>query len=953
MTRTCRICGGADGRYWIETPVNKYAEKTFNQLLLELTRLEVALNHVDKLPPWLCRVCAKNLENAYDFVLQARESHELWIQKLSTDDTEKGTFECLRETPIQLLDIEGVIIKMEEPTEPAHTPQSDPNISVDPLIKKSIVDDESEDDDDDVPLKQRKVNQAKLPINRKCNICGKAFKYATNLFKHKQRDHASDYQDKLIAKSKGENHSQQFLHNVSKRLAVSRSANSDLDNDDDNYYKCDQCDKSYKYIMLLIKHKHKVHGVNQLPAVPMPISGPKSSSEESTKTRPTQRKRLKPPSTDSLVHSLIKEVKTPEEEDLEGTSSDNYYKCDQCEKSYKYIVSLIKHKHKEHSEYKDSDDDEDEASLSKYPTAAANSKPTRIDRRVKGFDLHRCKPNGIKEIQCMICLRRFGKLRELRNHLRAHPKDITFEAHGEPIERIAEGFYRTAVESTADGLKTRILNDLKVGMYGRYYSITNEARYEMNLDSSDTDSDGECGVVERRSYACELCDSHAAIYPRKFQLHEHHRQQHTWLEAPYICSRCDSRFLSAQLLDHHTNKLCQNTLKRFMCDKCPQRFFWRRNLHAHLVEHKNKQEIYPCDQCSRSFQDKSAVTKHKLMHHDGSHELIPCRWCTRTFYRPALLHKHVKRHGFTGEDLPLAETLLAYAAKSSGPKSIICKLCDMQFISIADLRRHISMQGHSEDQSNYMISTEEGFELHLDETDDSDDETTTSNAAPSAGRTYKCDLCDATFQRRRDMSEHQYSLHTFDKLPHSCEHCIYKTVDKYMMQHHLRTQCLNEQKKFKCSRCGFKFMWKENLDQHMNSQHSHVSSQAPVQNKRSRRFRYQCPHCWRSFVVQPSLDKHIRDMHVAKKNPGKKYLCSLCGLEALTPNKLAIHMQRHNGEKPHKCDLCEMSFTVFYELKVHRRKHTGERPYQCTFCAKDFARPDKLRRHVYMHSVRR
>lgn len=72
-----------------------------------------------------------------------------------------------------------------------------------------------------------------------------------------------------------------------------------------------------------------------------------------------------------------------------------------------------------------------------------------------------------------------------------------------------------------------------------------------------------------------------------------------------------------------------------------------------------------------------------------------------------------------------------------------------------------------------MISTEEGFELDLDETDDSEDETVASN-----GRSYKCDLCDMSFQRRRDMSEHQYSLHTFDKLPYSCEHCIFKSVDK-------------------------------------------------------------------------------------------------------------------------------------------------------------------------------
>ncbi|EDW15825.1 zinc finger protein 595 [Drosophila mojavensis] len=937
MTRTCRVCGDTNGRYWIETPFDKYADKTYNQLLLELTKLEIGLDQADKLPPWICHNCSQRLENAYDFVQQARNTYELWLQKLSREclsgDTETATLECLRETPIQLLDIEGITIKMEESTEPVTPSTTDPTNTIDPLIKKTNVDDDSsDDDDDDVPLKQRRATQTKFPMLHRCNKCDKSFKYVTNLFRHKQRDHSSS---KLQEVEETPNQAEELSSSIE-----SKSCSANLDNESvDNYYKCDHCDKSYKYIMLLIKHKHKAHASSQISTQPKLIED---------KTQKSQPQRSKPKSTDSLVHSIIKEITIPDEDDADSSSADNYYKCDQCEKSYKYIVSLIKHKHNEHKAYKDSDEDEDEATSTRYATdTSAMSKPSRIDRRVKGFDLNRCKPNGSKEIQCMICLRRFIKLRELRDHLKFHPKDFDFEAHGEPIERIAEGFYKTAVESTAAGLKRRIFNDLKVGMYGRYYSITNEARYEMNLDSSDTDSDGEADVVERHSYSCELCKTPETVFPRKYQLHEHHRQEHTWLEAPHVCQRCDARFLSAQLLDQHTLKLCQNTLKRFMCDKCPQRFFWRRNLRAHLVDHKNKQETYPCDQCSRSFQDKSAVTKHKLMHHDGSKELLPCRWCTRTFYRPALLHKHVQRHGFRGEDLPLAETLLADAAKTPGPKSILCKLCDMHFITIGDLRRHISMQAHTEEAPNYMISTEEGFELLLDETDESDDE------AVGSGRTYRCALCDMNFQRRRDMSEHQYSLHTFDKLPYSCEHCIFKTVDKTMLEHHLRTQCLNQEKKFKCSRCGYKFMWQENLELHMSTQHSKSSSQAPVTTKRSRRFRYQCPHCWRSFVVQPSLDKHIRDMHVAKKNPGKKYLCSLCGLESLTPNKLNIHMRRHNGEKPFKCDLCDMSFTVHYELKVHRRKHTGERPYQCTFCAKDFARPDKLRRHVYMHSVKR
>ncbi|XP_065721959.2 zinc finger protein 420 isoform X1 [Drosophila suzukii] len=936
MTRTCRICGGDDGRYWIETPVEKYAEKTFGQLLVELTRIEVAMAQSEKFPQWLCSGCADKLESAYDFVLQARQTHELWVQKLGDsvdgDDEVKGTeaLECLRETPIHLFEIEGVTIKTEELDATHQVVKADPLVRT-RFVKRSIVHfSDSDDDQDDVPLRQRKITSslcASEPAKQNvCELCNKAFRYVTNLYRHKQRDHG------VLGKN-GEDY-------------------------EDDYYKCDQCDKTYKYVMALVKHKHSEHGASLLPSKTSrrklpgrPSTLPEDaspSSPASTSGTSTHRSRT---NNDTLVHSIIKAVELSDEDG--NSSGDNYYKCDQCSKSYKYIVSLIKHKHKEHSDKqsdKQSDSEDDQPLASTSASAVASPpKPSRINRRVDGFDYHRCEPNGAKEIKCMICLRRFTKLRELRDHLQAHPTDFGFEAHGEPIERIAEGFFKTAVESTAEGLKRRIFRDLRMGVYGRYYSITNQARYEMTLDSSDTDSDGdgESDVVIRRSYSCELCDSPEARWPRKYLLHQHHRNEHTWLDAPHVCQRCDSRFLSAQLLEHHTSQLCQNTLKRFMCDKCPQRFFWRRNLRAHLVEHKSKQETYPCDQCSRSFQDKSAVTKHKLMmHRDSSMQLIPCRWCTRTFYRPALLYKHLQRHGFTGQDLPLAETLLADASKPAGPKSIQCKMCDIQFISVADLRRHISMQGHSDQPSAYMISTATGFELLLEDTDDSDEEST--------GRSYTCDLCDLNFRRRREMSEHQYSLHSFDKLPHSCEHCIFKTVDKHMLDQHLRTQCMNTEKKFVCSRCGYKFMWEENLTQHLATQHPKqptVPEQQPSL-RRKRRFRYQCPHCWRSFVVQPSLEKHIRDMHVAKKNPGKKYLCSLCGLESLTPNKLNIHMRRHMGEKPFKCDLCDMRFTVHYELKVHRRKHTGERPYQCTFCAKDFARPDKLRRHVFIHNAK-
>ncbi|EDV42624.1 uncharacterized protein Dana_GF18087 [Drosophila ananassae] len=941
MTRTCRICGGADGRYWVETPVEKYAGKTFVQLMTELTKIEVSALLSDKFPQWLCARCAHKLEMAYELVMQAKETHNLWMRKLDEETKDRDVesqgleaLECLKETPIHLFDIEGVTIKTEELDQTPSVARKDPLVRP-RIVKRSITHySDADDDQDDVPLRQTRKHLAfsvqKLHI---CSICNKAFRYVTNLYRHRQRDHGAP-----------------------------GKPGTDLD-EDENYYKCDQCDNTFKYVMDLVKHNKNEHDASLLPSkiyfqrcktsrrTTQTQEDIARSSPASTAATSTQRKTS---NSDTLVHSFIKTVVLSDED--ESSSSENYYKCDDCTKSYKYVISLIKHKHSEHSGEdrqlgrQEVEEDQRIGASTSTVSAAVLPKPSRINRRVNGFDLHRCEPNGAKEIKCMICLKRFTKLRQLRDHLEAHPTDFNFEAHGEPIERIAEGFFKTAVESTSEGLKRRILRDLRMGVYGRYYSITNEARYEMSLDSSDTDSDGDGeDVVVRRSYVCDLCDDPDARWPRKYQIHKHHLQEHNWLDAPHVCLRCDSRFLNADLLDHHTSQLCQNTLKRFMCDKCPQRFFWRRNLRAHLVEHKSKQDSYPCDQCSRSYQDKSAVTKHKLMmHRDSSTQLFPCRWCTRTFYRPSLLHKHVKRHGFSGDDLPLAETLLADAAKATRPKTIQCKLCEIQFISVVDLRRHISMQGHSDQPSSYMISTEAGFEMLIDDTDDSDEES-------SSGRCYSCDMCQLSFRRRKDINEHQYSLHSFDKLPFACEHCIFKTVDKGILEQHLITQCRNNEKKFICPRCGYKFMWEENLTHHLATQHQTKNQNIPEQQtplRRKRRFRYQCPHCWRSFVAQPSLDKHIRDMHVAKRNLGKKYLCSLCGLEAQTPNKLNIHMRRHMGEKPFKCDLCDMRFTVFYELKVHRRKHTGERPYQCTFCSKEFARPDKLRRHVFIHNVK-
>jgi len=208
---------------------------------------------------------------------------------------------------------------------------------------------------------------------------------------------------------------------------------------------------------------------------------------------------------------------------------------------------------------------------------------------------------------------------------------------------------------------------------------------------------------------------------------------------------------------------------------------------------------------------------------------------------------------------------------------------------------------------------------------------------------------------------------------------VYSTFNQYryimsislllqsIMDHHRQGQCSSTEKKHACGKCSYKFMWPENLEQHILLQHSKSSVSNPTGDRHTQGTGdlekdatedgiplLQCPHCDRTYQMKSRLNNHIRDVHIngdrKRKEAIKRFLCSLCGMETRSAAALVTHMRRHTGEKPFKCDLCEMAFPRHSELASHRRMHTGEKPFHCTVCGKDFARSDKLKRHMLTHS---
>ncbi|XP_017052661.1 zinc finger protein 91 [Drosophila ficusphila] len=597
------------------------------------------------------------------------------------------------------------------------------------------------------------------------------------------------------------------------------------------------------------------------------------------------------------------------------------------------------------------------------------------------------RPHGCKVIQCMICLSRHSRISDLRTHLSSHQYGLNFSEERD-IPSASRAFYpELATSLNRDELAGRIMADVEMERdLDRFISITNEAGMELNLDSSETDSESEQEAdFSAKTYACNLCTS---VVERKHQLFAHQLEEHKWEEAFLVCSQCQARFVSESLLEHHCRTLCHNPQKVFQCRKCPLRFRWRENLKLHMnLSHQQTEISIPdesppahgdlqCGECHRSFKMQKDLTRHTLMHGQESN-IYRCRWCARRFYRWANLVQHIVRHGITAGQLPYAEAILESYGNPGGQKKVECRVCSVSFSTIAALRLHLETMpagSHHEFTSNqnYSITNQMGYEMELNDSETDDGGAIKPPGAPAS---YTCGMCQLRCTRKFELQQHQQAMHRMEKIPDGCDKCIFKSVCPDIIAHHKKTQCENREKQFTCTRCGYKFMWESNLLQHMQLQHEKSedheldeSKEASGDEPKAESQVFQCGLCPKKYNRKDRLTAHAKKFHgpdgkgpslvkasnrpTSPKEP-KRFLCAFCGKAVSSSSNLIIHMRRHTGEKPFKCEYCTMAFPRSSDLQCHRRTHTGERPHVCTVCQKGFARSYKLQQHMRIHSGER
>lgn len=144
--------------------------------------------------------------------------------------------------------------------------------------------------------------------------------------------------------------------------------------------------------------------------------------------------------------------------------------------------------------------------------------------------------------------------------------------------------------------------------------------------------------------------------------------------------------------------------------------------HSHPTPGGNKDKVFTCKICNRSF-----GYKHVLQNHERTHtgeKPFECPECHKRFTRDHHLKTHMRLH--------------------TGEKPYHCSHCDRQFVQVANLRRHLR--------------------VHTGE------------------RPYACELCDARFSDSNQLKAHML-IHNGEK-PFHCDRCNARFRRRHHLLHH-------------------------------------------------------------------------------------------------------------------------------------------------------------------------
>lgn len=383
----------------------------------------------------------------------------------------------------------------------------------------------------------------------------------------------------------------------------------------------------------------------------------------------------------------------------------------------------------------------------------------------------------------------------------------------------------------------------------------------------------------------------------------------------FLCHICNRSLADPKTLRLHIRLHTGKNLKR--CMLCDRGFSKQNHLTRHMRTHEKK--VHQCPHCSKLFDDVQSRKSHISTEHNDVPAIVDA---------PTTAKPKRKRNQVDAEDTVNGSDAGAinHMSTPNGEKKCVCKICDVSFDRIAELRDHLLWHGESDNsyegidlavskpslfdsglvgvenasedtlrdilktqiQNNenlsrlYEVTNKSGWELTL-----TDSETENEDSSEQQNN-YSCHGCQREFNRSYKIIAHMKNDHPSETLcvdfAHlKCHHCLQHFPNATILQKHLQNQCQNDQKKFICKACNHHFMWENNYKEHLVIAHQAKSSakvptarvrndRLPTGNAEQREKSFTCQVCSKAFYRREHLDRH-KKIHLPSE---KRFSCDLC-----------------------------------------------------------------------------
>ncbi|RZF40011.1 hypothetical protein LSTR_LSTR002414 [Laodelphax striatellus] len=417
-----------------------------------------------------------------------------------------------------------------------------------------------------------------------------------------------------------------------------------------------------------------------------------------------------------------------------------------------------------------------------------------------------------------------------------------------------------------------------------------------------------------------------------------------------------------------TDDNISNLVTGSTCSICGLIFTTADDLLKHCAQHKEYN--MSCYNCKKSFCSTDVFEIHKKLKVCSKDtqswaDKLKCTLCDRNFTNPQHYSLHMKGHErnkctVCGADLNSRKLLEKHMMElhNTKPEKIYlkCLFCDMKFVQKRSRLKHYKTF-HREEASlicficGTVFNTKENLENHSKTHDI---------------KTFKCELCSATFCRRQQYLTHvkdhnKYLCVTCDKsypnlkvleqheqdghiisglqMQYNCSECNRVFHFHSSLFYHMKTHA--NEKTFSCQECGSVFKNSVDYKIHINSVDAHVKDLVPTNV-------FECTYCSKQFTVKRKLHCH---QFKCKSKKTVVLSCEVCEFKTSFKSKLKEHMNIHWKNKRFICEKCGNVFCSRNQLTEHLNYiHSDERNFSCEKCGQTFKAANVLNRHMACHS---